>query len=581
MPRAALPLRLKLSLLAIILATIPLAIVGYSLINVNKESLERVHEELLFAVIDDVATSLASTTSDAEDLLNAVARALEDDSVAMSTRLGLAKSLVGGSGAIERVLIYDAKGALIDAITKKGTAAKRDKPPTLSAKLRAAADKTRMALGDIEVSATGARLRMVVPIRGKAATWYASSSVPLTAMQQRTQKIAEQRFTGKRAVLFVVDSKLRAVAHSDPEIAAGSPLAGEGVLNRLEGGAIDKGLIVFGSFKDARGTKMVAGLRSLPTYKLAIVAQLPHDVAYASLVRMRNIVITVVGAVLLLALVLGVIVARRITAPIAQLVAFSQELADRRFDQRIEVRTRDELAVLASAMSGAAENLQASEQRIREEIEIRTDLRRYLPDQLVDKVVERKQPMALGGERRNITVLFADVAGFTPLAEKRGAEEVVTILNELFTILTEIVFRHDGIVDKFMGDSVMAIWGAPKVQSEHAKLAVEAAEDMMRWLETANDSWQSKYDMTIQLAIGVHTGEAVVGNFGSSTRMEYTAIGDTVNVAARLEAIARPGQILTTNATKQAAGKGFEFRPVGSKNLAGREAVIELWEVAV
>ena len=155
----------------------------------------------------------------------------------------------------------------------------------------------------------------------------------------------------------------------------------------------------------------------------------------------------------------------------------------------------------------------------------------------------------------------------------------MAILNQLFTILTEIVFRHAGTVDKFIGDCVMAFWGAPEDQPDHAARAVATAEDMLRWLDVGNEAWQAQYGVTIHLAIGIHTGEAVVGNFGSETRMEYTCIGDTVNVAARLEALARPQQILASRATRDAAD-GADYIPLGTHQVPGRVEPLELFEVA-
>jgi len=146
-------------------------------------------------------------------------------------------------------------------------------------------------------------------------------------------------------------------------------------------------------------------------------------------------------------------------------------------------------------------------------------------------------------------------------------------------VLTELVFRHGGTVDKFVGDCVMAIWGAPTPQDDHARRAVEAAEDMLRWLETANPGWLERYGVTVQLAIGINSGEAVVGNVGSEKRMEYTAIGDVVNVAARLEAMARPQQILITAATRTAAGEDFDYADAGERLLAGRAEAVHLFEV--
>jgi class 3 adenylate cyclase len=127
----------------------------------------------------------------------------------------------------------------------------------------------------------------------------------------------------------------------------------------------------------------------------------------------------------------------------------------------------------------------------------------------------------------------------------------------------------------------MAFWGAPEDEPEHAGKAVAAAEDMMRWLEVGNASWQAQFGVTIHLAIGVNSGDAIVGNFGSETRMEYTAIGDAVNVAARLEGIARPQQILISQATMEAAGDDYEYLELGAYKLAGRMEAVNLFEVRV
>jgi class 3 adenylate cyclase len=294
---------------------------------------------------------------------------------------------------------------------------------------------------------------------------------------------------------------------------------------------------------------------------------------------MTIIVLGTIAAAMLLALLLGVLVARRISRPIDRLGEFAKALAARRFDERVVVKTSDELAVLAHTMNGAAAELRASEERIKQEVAIRADLGRYIPAELVDQIVRRERDMALGGTRQSITVMFADVVGFTPLTEQLAPEHVVTILNELFTILTGIVFRHGGTVDKFVGDCVMAIWNAPSPQPDHARRALEAAEDMLSWLETGNARWEQKYGVSIQLAIGVHTGEAIVGNVGSETRMEYTAIGDVVNVAARLETIARPQQILVTDAVREAAGPDFEYVDADLHRLSGRAEPVHLWEV--
>jgi adenylate cyclase len=145
--------------------------------------------------------------------------------------------------------------------------------------------------------------------------------------------------------------------------------------------------------------------------------------------------------------------------------------------------------------------------------------------------------------------------------------------------MTEIVFRHQGTVDKFMGDCMMAFWGPPQSVTGHATRALEAAEEILSWLEIGNAGWQQRFGVSLELAIGVNTGEAILGNVGSESRMEYTVIGDAVNIAARLEAIARPQQILVTEATVNAADDIFDVVDVGQKQLAGHEQPVLIYEV--
>src|SRR5262249_39207141 len=143
----------------------------------------------------------------------------------------------------------------------------------------------------------------------------------------------------------------------------------------------------------------------------------------------------------------------------------------------------DELGKLEGAIDDMAKSLEAGEAEIERQTKLRGDLSRFMSKDLVDAIVRGEHDPALGGERRPATVLFADVVAFTPLSESRPPEQVVAMLNELFSVLTEVVFRHGGTVDKFVGDCIMAVWGAAVSQPDHADRALAAAEDMMHFLE--------------------------------------------------------------------------------------------------
>ena len=342
----------------------------------------------------------------------------------------------------------------------------------------------------------------------------------------------------------------------------------------------DRGLAQTGEISTDAG-KMLASVKPLDHLPWVVGVQIPVDHAYASYFKMRTALLTTLVGLIVLAIFLSFLFARVLTKPIQRLVDFTAALADRDFTAQTGVTLKDEMGLLSNALQTAAENLDASEKTIKREIEIRSDLKRFLPDHLVDGVVNREASMELGGLRREITVLFADVVSFTHVCEEHDPEAIVTILNELFTILTEIVFRHGGTVDKFIGDCVMAFWGAPQDVEDHATQALSAAEDMIRWIEIGNDTWRERFGVVVELAIGVHSGEAVVGNIGSESRMEYTAIGSTVNIAARLEALARPNQILSTATTRQASADLFTFVEISEESVMSGSEKLTVYEVAL
>ncbi|PKK90645.1 MAG: hypothetical protein CVV64_08940 [Candidatus Wallbacteria bacterium HGW-Wallbacteria-1] len=170
---------------------------------------------------------------------------------------------------------------------------------------------------------------------------------------------------------------------------------------------------------------------------------------------------------------------------------------------------------------------------------IRNTFEKFLSPKLVEEMLENPDSLKLGGERRRLTVFFSDIRGFTTYSEKHEPEQVVSTLNEYLTAMTDIVLDFDGTLDKFVGDEIMAIWGAPVPQEEHATLAVLASIEMLRKLQELQNGWRARGIEGIDIGMGINTGDMVVGNMGSLRRMDYTVIGDNVNIGARLEALTR------------------------------------------
>ncbi len=311
-----------------------------------------------------------------------------------------------------------------------------------------------------------------------------------------------------------------------------------------------------------------------------VVLARPHEVAFAGLYSIRRTLIGIAVVTALLSAVFAAIAARGVVEPILAVERRARLLGQKAWAKIGKPSTRtDEIGELDRAIVGAGADLEKSEHELAREIKHRVDLSRFIAPEVVEAILSGQHKLDLGGQRRLITVLFADIVAFTPLSESRRPEEVVAILNDVFTVLSEVVFRHAGVVDKFVGDSIMAIWGAPFEQPDHAQRALLAAGDMMRFLENTSEQLRLEHDVEIRLAIAVNSGEVVVGNIGSARRMEFTAIGDAVNVAARLEAIARPGQVLVGERTAELAGAEFQLRDLGRRKIAGRAAEVLVFEL--
>ncbi|MGE5584143.1 MAG: CHASE2 domain-containing protein [Bacillota bacterium] len=219
-----------------------------------------------------------------------------------------------------------------------------------------------------------------------------------------------------------------------------------------------------------------------------------------------------------------------------------------------------------------------------ERARIRATLGRYLSPAVVDDILKARGAVTLGGRRLDVTVMFADIRSFTSFAEKEDPERVVDVLNAHLSIMVEAIFREGGMLDKFTGDGVMAVFGAPVPQEDHAIRAARAAIAIREACsspraETERGDTAPGGDVRLSVGVGMASGEAVVGNIGTLARMDYTAIGDAVNLAARLEGMARPGQVLVCEWTYHAIRGSVAARRVGSIEIRGRAAPVDVYEL--
>lgn len=218
---------------------------------------------------------------------------------------------------------------------------------------------------------------------------------------------------------------------------------------------------------------------------------------------------------------------------------------------RVSDEDLDFLVAFAGIGAVALDNIRFGE-RIRREARVRENFERFFTPHLAERIAAMPQGLGLGGERRQVAVLFADIRGFTPLAAQMPPDETAGFLSEFFTEMVECVFRSGGTLDKFLGDAVMAQWGAPLSAADDADRALDAARDMLRAVDRLNATWRAAGKPEIQVGIGLHYGEVFAGYTGSEKRLEYTVIGDTVNTANRLCAWAEGGEILVSESLRAA-----------------------------
>lgn len=576
-----------------IVGVVPVTLVVSLLISVNQRAVVTTEQQLQVATIEELKHVTMSHIDGARDDANAVAFALADAAKAPPTAgdgLDVVRAILASRQELDAVRFEVPSRNVSTIIRRRNDAGDTSEVPSSTAELQRIADERGMAVASL---GQGKGI-VVVPIRPREeigkdkpasleAKGYVTAALVLSDMQRELEDVAARRFSGVVGVAVVDARRIPVASYNMPEFDK-LPSPAEHPL--WEGYSKENTTIVgvgrVAPFMNPGGVKMIGVLELIPSLGWGVIAVRREEDAYAVLETMRKQGLYVTVLAILLALGVGAWAARSVSKPIVKLAAQARRLGERKWrDVALETTRTDEIGDLTREFSAMAHDLEESEALVVRQAKQRADLGRFLSKELVDAIVSGEHEVSLGGRRATVSVLFADVVAFTPLAESKPAEEVVAILNELFSILTEVVFRHGGTVDKFVGDCIMAVWGAPVAQEDHANRALAAAEDMMRFLETANDSFKERYGITLELGIGINSGEVLVGNIDSHKRMEYTVIGDVVNVAARLEAIARPNQVLLADTTREMAQEKFEIHFLGERAVTGRKALTKVYELIV
>jgi class 3 adenylate cyclase len=308
-----------------------------------------------------------------------------------------------------------------------------------------------------------------------------------------------------------------------------------------------------------------------PSQGLRVIA-VPLAEVLAPFDRIRRALLLGGGGALLLSALVGIWLSKSLTRPMRSLVEATGRVAEGDYSAEVEVTSHDEMGALASAFNEMTQGLQRRERE-------RAVLNKVVSREVAEELLKGEVELELGGESRLVTVLFADIRGFTPLTEGMEPQEVIALLNECMEYLSQAIDAEGGVVDKFIGDEVMAVFGAPVTQDDHARRAVASAIRMRVAMATFNAIREARGDRPLSIGVGINSGVAVAGNMGSSNRMNYTVVGDMVNLASRLAGQARPGEILVSGATLKLVGEGIKAPPLGGRALKGFSAAIDVYAV--
>ncbi|HYV47088.1 MAG TPA: adenylate/guanylate cyclase domain-containing protein [Myxococcaceae bacterium] len=394
---------------------------------------------------------------------------------------------------------------------------------------------------------------IAMPVAGdEGETWVLAVDVSLRPLVRR---FAESTI-GKTGHAVLLDQDLAIVIHPDPVVMADRKsyrqhplLTGKGDLDAW-----------MGASAPVEKLEWTVLVEQASSEALAVIDQ-----------RFRDSLLFAAAA-LVAAVALGFLAVRVVTGPLKRLEAAAASLAAGQLGAKVEVRGSDEVAQLSSSFNRMSEGLQERER-------LRTTFSRYVSDAVATRILREASDLDLKGELVEVTVLFLDVRHFSHLADLYPPQMVVELLNAYFERIVRVITEHEGVINKFIGDAIMTVFGVPKEIPEPELRAVQTALEIQRIVRELNRERSERALETLEFGIGVNTGAAIAGNIGSKERLEYTVVGDAVNVAQRLQAMAGAGEVHISTATYARLKGRFEVEHRGEVKVKGRERPVDIYKV--
>lgn len=370
---------------------------------------------------------------------------------------------------------------------------------------------------------------------------------------------------------YLLDGNGRVLASSDPvSVPVGMDMNRFDLAKTVRESTSPSGQL---QFVDHQNVSQIASYHSVGLGRLTVVSQVSTAKAETATFALQRRILTLGTALICFALSFGLFFSRNMTNPIRKLARAAEQIRQGDFNVTLETRpSGDEIVQFSDVFNRMAQGLRDREQ-------LKTTFSKFHSKDVAEQILAGR--FALGGQRKSAVVLFSDIRGFTALSESMKPEDVVALLNRYFEKMVTIIHSSGGIVDKFIGDAILAVWGLQGLQGHEPVEAVHACLNMRAALQDFNEELERDGLPRLQIGMGLHSGMLVAGTIGSEERMEYTVMGDTVNTAARIENITKETDtdLLISHAIFEQVRNDFELQPIPPVSLRGKRGYYNLYQV--
>ncbi|MEZ0391863.1 MAG: adenylate/guanylate cyclase domain-containing protein [Pseudobdellovibrionaceae bacterium] len=320
--------------------------------------------------------------------------------------------------------------------------------------------------------------------------------------------------------------------------------------------------------------EVIGAFVKIPEYGVIVVSEIDRSVIQEAVGTLVSSVIETAGIHVSVAIFLIFLFSMTLTKPIERLAELIQHVSKGNFEvkARAQIRSRDEVGELARAFDKMTLGL-------KERDKVKSLFSKFHGSKVAEDIL--KNNIGVGGQNKEVTVFFSDIRGFTDFSDQHAPEEVVEMLNEYFEIMVRIINRNHGVVDKFIGDAIMAVWGAPQSSEKDTSHALKACLEMRQALAALNNKREARGQMPLLIGMGLHTGPVISGTIGSTERLEYTVIGDTVNLTSRIESATKEFglDLLVSESIYTKLQTEFLMEPIGEVQLRGKSEPMNLYKV--